>query len=198
MKSIAAKAIGMLGVMTLLTGILYPLTVTACAQVVFPQRANGSLLIEEGRVRGSALIGQSFTSPKYFWGRLSATSPAYNGGASAGSNLGPTSEALTQAAQARISALRAADPGVSDDRLVPVDLVTASGSGLDPHITPAAAELQAPRVARARGLGEDVVRVCVAQATERPLGFLSEPTVNVLQLNLALDARGSGQKVDPK
>ncbi len=192
--SLAGKAIGMLAVLTLLTGVLYPLLVTAVAEAAFPGRAHGSLVVEDGKVVGSHLVGQPFSEPRYFWGRPSATAPVpYNAGASAGSNLGPTNGTLTETARARASALHAVDP--TNTLPVPVDLVTASGSGLDPHITPAAAEYQLRRVARARGLPEDRVRALVAAHTEgRDLGLLGEPRVNVLLLNLALDRveRGAG------
>ncbi len=185
--ALAGKAVGMLAVMTLVTGIAYPLLVTGLAHAAFPAQANGSLIVEDGRVVGSELVGQPFTDPKYFWGRPSATGPMpYNAGASAGSNLGPTNEALTKAVRSRIEALRAADP--ESALPVPVDLVTTSGSGLDPHITPAAAEYQVRRVARVRGLPEARVRALVAEATEgRTFGVLGEPRVNVLRLDLALD-----------
>jgi len=185
--SLLAKAAGMLAVMTLVTGVGYPLLVTGVAQAAFPHQANGSLIVKDGKVMGSSLVGQSFEDPKHFWGRLSATSPMpYNGGASTGSNLGPTNEGLTKAAAARIAALRAADP--ANDALVPVDLVTASASGLDPHISPAAAAYQVARVARARGMSEGEVRALVAANTEdRAFGVLGEPRVNVLRLNLALE-----------
>jgi len=187
MSSLAAKAVGMLAVMTLLTGVVYPLLVTGIAKVAFADQANGSLVVDHGTVVGSRLIGQPFEDPRYFWGRLSATGPmAYNGGASSGSNLGPTNDAVTKNAQARIDALRAADPTHSAP--VPVDLVTSSASGLDPHITPAAALYQVSRVARARGKDEACVRLLVEAHTEgRTLGVLGEPTVNVLLLNRALD-----------
>ena len=175
--------------MTVLTGIVYPLLVTAVSQVGMPERANGSLIVREGKPVGSALIGQPFADPKHFWSRPSATSPyPYNAASSSGSNQGPTNPALTDAVTARIKALRDADPG--NTAPVPADLVTASGSGLDPHITPAAAEYQVARVARARSLDPAKVRALVAEATEgRQLGFLGEPRVNVLKLNLALDAQ---------
>ena len=181
-------AVAMLAVMTLLTGVVYPLVVTGVAKVAFPEKARGSLVAKHsGTVRGSRLIGQVFEDPKYFWGRLSATSPAaYNAGASTGSNLGPTNDALTKAAKDRIDALRTADPTHREP--VPVDLVTASASGLDPHISPEAAAYQAARVARARGLDEARVRELIAAHTEtRTFGVLGEPRVNVLLLNLALD-----------
>ncbi len=175
-------------VLTVITGLIYPLAVTAVAQVVFPGQANGSLILKDGRPVGSALIGQQFDDPKYFWGRLSATSPyPYNAASSAGSNLGPTNKALIDKVQARMDALHAADPG--NTMPIPVDLVTFSGSGLDPNISPAAAEYQVSRVARARGMDVAQVRALVAQYTmDRQFGILGEPRVNVLELNLALDA----------
>ena len=185
-------AIVLLVLLSLLTGVAYPLAVTAVAQTVFPAQANGSLLKIDGQVVGSALIGQPFDDPRYFWGRLSATGPApYNGAGSSGSNYGPLSDALIQAVRGRIDALKKADP---DNALaIPVDLVTASASGLDPHISPAAAAYQAARVARARGLPEASVRKLVAEHTRgRSLGFLGEPVVEVLALNLALDAAAGG------
>jgi potassium-transporting ATPase KdpC subunit len=180
-------------VLTLVTGVIYPLVVTGIAQVAFPAQANGSLLVEDGQVRGSALIGQPFDDPRYFWGRLSATGVhpynAFNGDAlagSSGSNLGPLNPALAEAVQARVDALQAADPQAAPP--YPADLVTASGSGLDPHISPAAAAYQVRRVAQARGLSEEQVRQLISQHTEgRDLGILGEPRVNVLRLNLALD-----------
>jgi K+-transporting ATPase ATPase C chain len=180
---------------TILTGILYPLVVTGLAQVLFPGRANGSIIVRNGQAVGSTLIGQSFDDPKYFWGRLSATSPApYTAfhaeklTGSSGSNYGPLNPALLAAVQGRTQALREADPGNTTP--VPVDLVTASGSGLDPHISPAAAAYQTGRVARARGMSQTAVRQIVAQHTAgRTLGLLGEPRVNVLAVNLALDQR---------
>lgn len=180
-------ALVLLLVLTGVTGFAYPLLTTAIAQAAFPRQANGSVLRKDGRVVGSILLGQPFDDPRYFRGRPSATSPVpYAGQASAGSHLGPTNPALAEAVEARIDALRAADPETAAP--VPVDLVTASGSGLDPHISPAAAAYQVRRVARARGLPEDEVRRLVARHTEgRLLGLLGEPHVNVLLLNLALD-----------
>jgi potassium-transporting ATPase KdpC subunit len=174
-------------VLTVITGILYPLAITGVAHFIFPRQAHGSLIVRDGVVVGSSWIGQSFSDPKYFWGRLSATSPPYNAGASSGSNLGPLNPALLDQARARVNALRAADPEA--DGPVPVDLVTASGSGLDPHISPAAAEYQAARVAKARGLAVEEVRYLIAaHTTGRLFGLIGEPVVNVLELNLALDA----------
>ena len=177
-------------VFTVLTGLLYPLAVTVVARVIFPGQADGSLIVRDGRAVGSALIGQPFDDPKYFWGRPSATAPfPYNAASSSGSNLGPTSKALREAVSRRIAALRAADPEATGP--VPADLVTASASGLDPHISPAAAYHQVRRVARARGLSEDTVRRLVRQFTQgRQFGILGEPRVSVLQLNLALDQAG--------
>lgn len=178
---------GLLGLLTLATGVVYPLAVTGVARTAFANEAHGSLVVERGKVIGSRLIGQAFHDPKYFWSRVSATAPvAYNGGASSGSNLGPTNGALTNAARSRIEALRAADPRSEDP--IPVDLVTASASGLDPHISPASALYQVSRVARARHLDEAPVRELVLESVQsRWLGVLGEPRVNVLLLNLALD-----------
>ena len=188
MSKLLRQAIVLLLLMTAITGVLYPLAVTGLAQLIFPGQANGSLVAKGGKPVGSALIGQSFSEPKYFWGRPSATAPnPYNASASSGSNLGPTNPALTEAVKQRIAALRAADPG--NDAPVPVDLVTASGSGLDPEISPAAAQYQLARVARARGLSPARVQALVNACTRgRQFGLLGEPRVNVLQLNLALDA----------
>jgi K+-transporting ATPase ATPase C chain len=187
MNTYLRPAMVLLVLMTVLTGVIYPVVVTAVAQLAFPYQANGSVIVQNGQAVGSELIGQHFDAPEYFWGRLSATGGvAYNAAASSGSNLGPLNPALTEAAQARISALHAADP--TNTTPIPVDLVTASASGLDPHISPAAADYQVARVAQARGLDTTTVRNLVAQHTEgRTLGILGEPTVNVLALNLALD-----------
>ena len=174
--------------LALLTGIAYPLVVTGAAHLLFPRRSKGSLMFQNGQLRGSALIAQHTEDPRYFWGRLSATADfPTNAGASGGSTLSPGNPDLLAAATLRVQALRAADPGNLDP--VPTDLVTGSGSGLDPHISPAAASFQAARVARARGLDEGTVRALAAACTEGPqLGLLGEPRVNVLKLNLALDA----------
>jgi len=190
MSSQLRPAVMLLLLFTVLTGLVYPAVVTGIAQLAMPGKANGSLIESGGRPIGSALIGQAFADPKHFWSRPSATSPyPYNAASSAGSNQGPTNPALIDAVKERIKALRDADPG--NKAPVPVDLVTASGSGLDPHISPAAAEYQVARVARARGLAPERVRALVAQYTQgRQLGFLGEPVVNVLQLNLALDKLG--------
>ena len=187
MSRLIRNALMTLVVMSAITGIMYPLAVTGVAQVLFPSQANGSLLMKDGKPFGSSLIGQSFTDPKYFWGRPSATAPqANNGLASSGSNQGPTNPALTEAAKQRIAALRAADPG--NNAPVPVDLVTASGSGLDPEISPAAAEFQASRVARARGVSTERVMAMIHKAgTGRQFGILGEARVNVLVLNAMLD-----------
>jgi len=180
-------ALRMLVVLSVLTGVAYPLLVTGVAQLAFPGPANGSLIVAGGKTMGSSLIGQPFDDPKYFWSRPSATSPQpYNAMSSSGSNQGATNPALADSVTARIKALRDADPGNAAP--VPVDLVTASGSGLDPHISIAAAAYQAPRVARARGVSIDKVMALVAEHTEgRTLAIIGEPRVNVLELNLALD-----------
>jgi K+-transporting ATPase ATPase C chain len=178
----------MLALMTVLTGVVYPVAVTGVAQLLFPARANGSLIVRDGTLTGSTLIGQQFTDAKYFWGRLSATGPfPYNAAASSGSNYGPLNDAMFVAVQGRIDALRAADP--SQTAPVPVDLVTSSGSGLDPDLSPAGASYQIDRVAQMRGVDRAEVAALVAVHTQgRQLGFLGEPRVNVLALNLALDA----------
>ncbi len=194
MRAQIKPAIIVLALLTLITGLIYPLLVTVIAQVAFPAQANGSLIMKNGQPIGSQLIGQAFDDPKYFWGRLSATSTyPYNAfdastlTASSGSNYGPLNPDLMKAVQSRIDALTAADPG--NTQPIPVDLVTASGSGLDPDISPAAAAYQVARVARVRGLDAAVVQQLVAQHTQgRDLGMLGEPRVNVLELNLALDS----------
>ncbi len=175
--------------LTAVTGVAYPLVVTGVSQVAFPHAANGSILTVGGKPVGSALIGQSFSSPQYFWGRPSATSPmANNGVASSGSNLGSNNPALIDAVKGRVDALRAADPG--NTQPVPVDLVTASGSGLDPEISLAAATYQAPRIAKARGVGAGEVLALIDTQALRPwIGVVGEPRVNVLALNLALDGK---------
>jgi K+-transporting ATPase ATPase C chain len=180
-------ALVLLVILSVITGIAYPLVVTGISQGLFSDKANGSLIVQDGKPVGSKLIGQPFSDPKHFWSRASATSPyPYNAAASSGSNQGPTNPALVEAVSGRIKALKDADP---DNKLpIPIDLVTASGSGLDPHISPAAAEYQVERVARTRSIPPAKVRELVAQHTEgRQLGFLGEPRVNVLELNLALD-----------
>jgi K+-transporting ATPase ATPase C chain len=181
-------ALVVFALLTVLTGVVYPAVTTGVAQLLFPHQANGSLIVRDGRVLGSELIGQPFSDPAYFWSRLSATGPTpYNAAASTGSNLGPTNPALAEAVTARVEALRSADPTQSGP--VPVDLVTASGSGLDPHISPAAAAYQVGRVARARSRAADDLQAMVDRYTERrTLGLLGEPRVNVLLLNLALDS----------
>jgi len=191
MNAIVRPALVMFAVLTALTGLVYPLVVTGIAQLVFPEQAAGSLILREGKPVGSALIGQNFSDPKYFWGRPSATGPMpYNASNSSGSNLGPLNPALGDAVKGRIEALRAADPG--NAAAVPVDLVTASGSGLDPHISVAGALYQAARVARARQLPLLQVQQLIESQTEgRIFGVLGEPRVNVLRLNLALDAAHS-------
>jgi K+-transporting ATPase ATPase C chain len=187
MNTLLRPAISLFLMLTLITGVAYPLLVTTIGAAAFPHQAGGSLIVQDGKAVGSELIGQQFTEPKYFWGRLSATGPMpYNAAASSGSNLGPLSPALTDNVKARIAALHAADPG--NTAPIPVDLATASGSGLDPEISPAAAQYQIARVARARQLPEAAVRDLVAQHTEgRQFGIFGEPRVNVLALNLALD-----------
>jgi len=193
MSSQIRPALVSLLLLTLLTGLAYPLLVTGLAQVIFPHQANGSLIVQNGQVVGSALIGQAFDDPRYFWGRLSATGTfpynafnAENLTASSGSNYGPLNPALLAMVQSRIDALKAADP--NNTLPIPVDLVTASASGLDPHISPAAAAYQLDRVARARGLNTAVVKQLIDRHTQgRDLGVLGEPRVNVLELNLALD-----------
>lgn len=188
MSSILRPTLVLFTALTVLTGVAYPLVVTGVGQAVFPAQAAGSLLLRDGKPVGSSLIGQNFSDPKHFWGRPSATVPQpYNSTASSGSNQGPLNPALVDAVKGRIQALRDADPG--NTAPVPVDLVTASASGLDPHISPAAARYQMARVAKARGLQLAQVETLVARNTTPPLlGFLGEAQVNVLQLNLALDA----------
>lgn len=188
MKTLIRPALVMLALFTLLTGVAYPMAVTGLSRALLPSAAGGSLVLDRGRVVGSSLLGQPFDAPRYFWGRPSATGPhPCNAAASSGSNLGPMNPALREAVAARVAALREADPG--NHAPVPVDLVTASGSGLDPHISPAAALFQAGRVARARGVPESTVRALVQSNTEgRTLGLIGEPRVNVLALNRALDA----------
>ena len=188
MSSPVRPALVLFLMLTVITGVVYPLVVTGIAEVVFPSQAAGSLIVKDGKAIGSRLIGQSFSDPKYFWSRPSATTPQpYNGLASTGSNLGPLNPALTDAMKPRIQALREADPG--NTAPVPVDLVTASGSGLDPEISVAAANYQAARVARVRGLQPQVVGALITAHTQgRLLGLIGEPRVNVLELNLALES----------
>ncbi len=192
MRENLRPALVMLLLLALVTGLAYPLMVTAIGQIAFPRQASGSLIVIDGQTAGSELIGQPFDDPRYFWGRPSATAPMpYNAAASAGSNLGPSNDALIQTVQVRIDALHAANValGVVNQAPVPVDLVTSSGSGLDPDISPAAAEWQIGRVARARNLPDQQVRSLVAENTQnRQFGLLGEARVNVLKLNLALDA----------
>jgi K+-transporting ATPase ATPase C chain len=187
MMKIIRPALVSLIVFTILTGIIYPLTVTGLAQLLFPAQANGSIMVKNGNPVGSVLIGQPFDDPKYFWGRLSATAPfPYNSAASSGSNLAQTNPTLLDNAKGRIADLKAADPQATAS--VPADLATASGSGLDPHISPAAAAYQVQRVARLRGMDAAKVSALVAVNTEgRQFGILGEPVVNVLKVNLALD-----------
>ena len=187
MKNQIRPALSMFAILTVLTGLAYPLLVTGVSQVAFPQQANGSLIVHEGKPLGSALIGQSFTEPKYFWGRPSATaSVPYNAAASGGSNLGSLNPAQKEAVEGRVKALRDADP--TNAAPIPVDLVTASASGLDPHISPAAAYWQLQRVARARDLSALELRKLIDAHTEqRQWGLLGEARVNVLALNMALD-----------
>ncbi len=189
MTALVRPALSLFLLLTLVTGIGYPLAVTGIAKLVFPKAAEGSLLRVDGTPVGSTLIGQSFTAPDYFWGRPSATTPQpYNAAASGGSNQGPLNPALTDAVKARIAALKAADPG--NPLPIPIDLVTASGSGLDPHISPAAAHYQVTRVARARQVSPATLGALVAECTEgRQWGLFGEPRVNVLKLNLALASR---------
>jgi potassium-transporting ATPase KdpC subunit len=188
MKNTLRPALVLFGLLSILTGLLYPFAVTGAAQALFPAQAAGSLVLREGKPVGSGLIGQNFADPKNFWGRPSATSPMpYNAAASSGSNQGPLNPALTDAVKGRIEALRAADPG--NIAPVPVDLVTASASGLDPHISPAAAGYQVARISRVRKLPVAQVQSLVDGLVEKPLlGVLGEPRINVLALNLALDA----------
>jgi potassium-transporting ATPase KdpC subunit len=193
MKTLIRPSLLLFLVLTVITGVVYPLAVTAMAGWLFARQAGGSLIVRDGQVVGSSLIGQNFSEPGHFWGRPSATAPMpYNAGSSGGSNLGPLNPVLADAVQARINALRAADPG--NRAPVPVDLVTASASGLDPDITPAAAAYQVARVARARGISAAEVRAAIARHTEaRLFGVLGELRVNVLELNLDLD-RSAGPR----
>ncbi len=194
MKTLIRPAVTLFVLLSVITGLIYPLLVTGIGQAAFPAQAAGSVIERDGKPIGSRLIGQNFTDPKYFWGRPSATAPQpYNAAASGGSNLGPLNPALKETVEARVQALRAADP--ANTQPIPVDLVTASASGLDPHISPAAADYQIARVARTRGLAPEIVRKLVAAWTEdRQWGIFGEPRVNVLELNLALDRLPSEQK----
>lgn len=188
MKTLLRPATSLFFVLTVITGVVYPLIVTGIVKVAFPDAAAGSLIVKDGKAVGSRLIGQNFSDPKYFWGRPSATSPQpYNASSSGGSNLGPLNPALTDAVKARIAALKAVDP---DNSLpIPADLVTASASGLDPQISPLAAEYQIKRVATARQLDPSVLKTLIDQSTEdRQWGVFGEPRVNVLELNIALDS----------
>lgn len=193
MTTLLRPAISLFVLLSVITGLLYPGLVTGLGQLLFPTQAQGSLIEKDGKPVGSALIGQAFSAPKYFWGRPSATGPmANNAAASSGSNQGPLNPALVAAATGRAEALRAADPG--NTQPVPLELITASASGLDPHISPAAARYQAARVAKARGIDSATVEALIAQHTEgRTFGLLGEPRVNVLALNLALDAQAPGK-----
>ncbi|MFM0139826.1 potassium-transporting ATPase subunit KdpC [Caballeronia grimmiae] len=188
MKNFLRPLLVLFVALTVVTGLIYPAVVTAISQAAFSRQANGSLIERDGKAVGSEIIGQQFDAPQYFWGRLSATTPnPYNAGSSSGSNLGPTNPALVDEVKGRLAALHDADPG--NDAPVPVDLVTSSASGLDPEISPAAAAYQIARVAKARGMTVQQVEALVAQATAgRQFGVLGEPRVNVLKLNLALDA----------
>ena len=188
MKTLIRPAVTLFVLLSVITGLIYPLLVMGIGQALFPQQAAGSSIERDGKLIGSRLIGQNFTDPKYFWGRPSATAPQpYNAAASGGSNLGPLNPVLKDAVESRVKALRTADPG--NTQPVPIDLVTASASGLDPHISPAAADYQIARVARARGLAPEAVRNLVVQHTEaRQWSVFGESRVNVLELNLALDA----------
>lgn len=188
MKNILRPALVLFGALTLITGVVYPLVVTGAAQALFPEQAAGSLILREGKPVGASLIGQNFSDPKHFWGRPSATGPMpYNASSSSGANQGPLNPALVEAVKGRIAALKEVDPG--NTAPVPVDLVTASSSGLDPHISPAAAAYQVARVAKARGVPVEKVQGLVQQQTETPLlGFFGESRVNVLKLNLALES----------
>lgn len=174
-------------VLTIITGIIYPLLITGIAQALFPKQANGSLIYQNGKVVGSSLIGQAFDDPRYLWGRISATSPQYNASSSSGSNIGPSNPALIDEINGRIKALKAADPDNTNP--IPVDLVTSSASGLDPHISLAAAYYQVPRIAKGRGISENVLKDIIHKNTaERFLGLIGEPVVNVLKVNLDLDS----------
>jgi K+-transporting ATPase ATPase C chain len=192
MNSLLRPCLSLFAAFTVLTGLVFPALITGAAQIVFPHQANGSLIVEDGVVVGSELVGQPFDDPRYFWSRPSAV--AYNGGGSSGTNQGPLNPALADAVKARIEALRAADPG--NTAPVPVDLVTASGSGLDPHISPAAAAYQVERVARVRGMSVETVRERVEAHTERPILF-GEPVVNVLLLNRDLDGKSADVAASP-
>ena len=188
MKTLIRPAVSLFVLLSIVTGIAYPIVVTGIAKVAFPEAASGSLIVKDGKAVGSSLIGQNFTDPKYFWGRPSATGPMpYNAAASGGSNQGPLNPALVEAVKARIDALKAAD--LNNMRPIPADLVSASASGLDPHISPAAAEYQIERVAKARQFDTAAVKAMVAKYTEeRQWGIFGDPRINVLELNLALDA----------